>query len=47
MQNLVDSVRRFDKESLDPGEDANLQAQKNMDWTTEMKIKLLKMDNEE
>ena len=47
MQNLVDNVKWFEKESLDPGEDANLQAQKNMDWTTEMKIKLLKIDNEE
>ena len=29
----------FEKETLGPGEDANLQVQKNMDWITEMKIK--------
>ena len=40
-------VRRFKKESLGPGEDANLQAQKNMNSTTEMKITLVKNDEEE
>ena len=46
-QNLVDNARRFEKEILRPGGDANIQAQKNIDWTAEMKIKLLKIDNEE
>ena len=46
-QNLVDNVRRFEKESLGPGGGANVQAQKNIDWATEMKIKLIKIDDEE
>ena len=46
-QNLVENARRFEKEILRPGGDANIQVQKNIDWTAEMKIKLLKIDNEE
>ena len=46
-QNLVGNIRRFEKKSLGPAEDNNLQAQQNMDWTTERKIKLLKIDHEE
>ena len=46
-QNLVDNARRFRKEILKPGGGANIQAQKNIDWTTEMKIKLVKIDDEE
>ena len=46
-QNLVDNARRFEKEILRPGGGANLQAQKSIDWTTEMKIKLVKIDDEE
>ena len=42
-QNLVDNARRFEKEILRPGGGANLQAQK----STEMKIKLVKIDDEE
>ena len=47
MEKLVDNERRFKKESLGPGGDANIQAQKNIDWTTVMKIKLVKIDDEE
>ena len=39
-QSLVDNTRRFEKKSLTSGEDNNLQAQKNIDQTTKMKIKL-------
>ena len=46
-QNLVDNARRFRKEILKPGGGANIQARKNIDWTTEMKIKLVKTDDEE
>ena len=46
-QNLVDNARRFKKESLGPGRNVSIQAQKNMDWTTEMKIKLVNVDDEE
>ena len=46
-QNLVDNARRFEKEILRPGRGANRQAQKNIDWTTEMKIKLVNIDDEE
>ena len=45
-QTLVDNAKLFGKESLRP-EDANIKAQKNMNWTTEMKIKLAKIDEEE
>ena len=44
---MVDNATRFEKESLVPGGGANLQAQKNIDSTTEMKIKLVKIDDEE
>ena len=47
MQNLVDDTRRFEKEILRPGGGANKQAQKHTDWITEMKIKLVKIDDEE
>ena len=47
VQNLVDNTIRFEKESLGPGGGSNLQIQKNIDWTTEMKIKLVKIDDEE
>ena len=47
VQNLVDNAIRFEKESLGPGGGSNLQIQKNIDWTTEMKIKLVKIDDEE
>ena len=40
-------ARWFEKESLGPGGGANIQAQKNIDWTTEMKIKLVKIDDEQ
>ena len=43
MQNLVDNARRFVKKILRPGGDANIQAQKKTDWTTEMNIKLEKI----
>ena len=46
-QNLVDNARRFEKEILRPGGGANTQVRKNIDWTTEMKIKLVKIDDEE
>ena len=46
-QNLVDNARRFKKESLGLGRNVSIQAQKNMDWTTEMKIKLVNVDDEE
>ena len=42
-KNLVDNAIRFEKESLGSGGGANIQAQKNMEWTTEMKIKLVKL----
>ena len=45
--NLVDNARRFEKESLGPGGDANIHAQKNIDWSTEMRMKLVKIDDEE
>ena len=44
---MVDNAKRFEKESLGPGGGANLQVQKNIDSTTEMKIKLVKIDDEE
>ena len=44
-QNLVDNARLFEKEILGPEEDAYLQIQKNMNWATEIKTKLLKIDN--
>ena len=47
VQNLVDNARRFEKEGLGPGGGANIQAQKNINWITEMKIKLVKIDDEE
>ena len=43
----MDNVRRFEKESLGPGGGANIQVQKNIDWTTEMKMKVVKIDDEE
>ena len=46
-QNLVDNARWFENEILRPGGGTNIQAQKNVDWTTEMKMKLLKIDDEE
>ena len=46
-QNLVDNTRWFENEILRPGGGTNIQAQKNVDWTTEMKMKLLKIDDEE
>ena len=42
MQNLVDNARRFEIENLRPG-----RGQNKIDWTTEMKIKLVKVDDEE
>ena len=39
-QNLVGNARRFENKSLGPGGGVNMQAQKNIDQTTEMKIKL-------
>ena len=45
-QTLVDNAKLFGKESLRP-ENANIKAQKNMNWTTEMKIKLAKIDEVE
>lgn len=44
---LVDNAREFEKESLGPGAGANIQTQMNIDWTTEMKMKLVKMEDEE
>ena len=46
-QNLVDNARQFEKESLRPGEYTYLQSQKDIDWRTEKKIKLVKIDDEE
>ena len=43
MQKLVDNARRFEKEILRSGGGVNIQAQRNIDWTTEMKIKLVKL----
>ena len=48
VQNLIDNARQFEKESLGPEEDnANLLAQRDMDWNFERKIKLVKIDDEE
>ena len=47
MQNLVHNAWQFQKESLKQGGGASIQSQKNIDWTTEMKIKLVKIDDEE
>ena len=48
VQNLIDNARQFEKESLGPEEDnANLLAQRNMDWNFERKIKLVRIDDEE
>ena len=44
-QKLVDNARQFKKETLRPGVGANIQTQRNIDWTTE--IKLVKMEDEE
>ena len=46
-QNLVDNARRFEKGILRPGGGANIQSQRIIGWTTEMKIKLVKIDDEE
>ena len=46
-QNLVDHARRFEKEILRPGGGANIQSQRIIGWTTEMKIKLVKIDDED
>ena len=46
-ENLVYNARRFEKEILRPRGGANIQAQKNIDWTTKMKIKLVKINDEE
>ena len=46
-QKLVENARRFEKKSTGPGVGANTQAQTNIDWTTEMKIKLVKIYDEE
>ena len=46
-QKLIDNARRFEKETLAPGGGVNIQAQKNIDWSTEMKVKLVKIDYEE
>ena len=46
-QKLIDNARRFEKETLGPGGGVNIQAQKNIDWSTEMKVKLVKIDDEE
>ena len=43
-QNLTGNARQFRKESLGPGRDVNIKAQKNTDWTTERKIKLVNTD---
>ena len=45
MQKLVDNARQFKKETFGPGVGANIQTQRNIDWTTE--IKLVKMEDEE
>ena len=47
LQNLVDNARQSERESLGPEEDANLLAQRNMDWNFEKKMKLVKIDDEE
>ena len=47
MQILVDNAWQFQKKSLRPGGGASIQVQKNIDWTTEMKIQLVKIDDEE
>ena len=47
VQNAVDNARQFEKESLGAGGGANIQGQKNIDGTTEMKTKLVKIDDEE
>ena len=47
MQNLVDNARRFEIENLRPGRGPTILAQNKIDWTTEMKIKLVKVDDEE
>lgn len=44
-QNLVDNARLFEKEILGTEEDAYWQVQKNMNWTTKIKIKLVKIGN--
>ena len=46
-QNLIDNTIRFKKDSLGRGVGASIQAQKNINWITEMKIKLVKIDDEE
>ena len=37
-QKLIDNARRFERETLGPGGGVNIQAQKNIDWSTEMKV---------
>ena len=46
MKKLVHNAWQFQKESLRPGGGASIQTQKNIDWTTEMKIKLVNIDDE-
>ena len=50
-QNLLDNTRRFEKESLGSGGGPNRQTQKYIEWTryltTEMKMKLVKINDEE
>ena len=46
-QSLVDNARRFEREIFGTGGELNIQGQKNMDWTFEMKTELVKGDDEE
>ena len=45
-RNFVNNAGRFKKESAGPEEIAYLQVQKNMNWTTEIKIKLINIDDD-
>ena len=46
-KHLVDNTRRFEKECLGSEGGTNIHGQKNLGWTTEIKIKPVKIDDEE
>ena len=46
-KHLVDNTRRFEKECLGSEGGTNIHGQKNIGWTTEIKIKPVKIDDEE
>ena len=46
-KHLVDNTRRFEKECLGSEGGTNIHGQKNIGWTTKIKLKPVKIDDEE